>query len=199
MKKSVIYALLAAALVILGALTAAYRIGNPDRLIPSNRYTELKARLLTADYRQAAEDLGIEDGKRGSYVYAVMIEYPTPELEKSEKITASFFFFDALNKYAHADSNGGENVAVRYPGDLVSGLTESAAKLFDDTFKPAENTDFGIPDYGAVKLYIRRGDGIYFRYYGENEVPPVLPQSFEEAVKLDEKAAEAAAGENTVK
>ena len=174
MKKTSIYAVICAALLIFGALTAVYGIRHPGRIIPSPEYTKLKATYLTANYIPAAEELGIEKNKRGSTFYAAAIEFSTPELEKSEGVTAQLYFFDALNKYAHVKSNGVSRYTAKLEGTVSHDLTYKAAALFDASFTEAGDSDYGIPGYGQIKLYLRRGDGVYIKLYEADEFPAEL-------------------------
>lgn len=169
MKKTYIYAAVLSALLIFGALTAVYQINHPGRITPSGKYTKLKAGYLTADYSVAAEQLGLDKDKKARTPYAALIETSTPELEEGEKITAVFYFFDVEGKNVLAYSNGTEAQATDIELDDVW-------KLYDSEFKFAENTDYGIPDYGTVKVYLRVGDGVYFKNYSENELPDVIKQ-----------------------
>ena len=66
MKKSTIYMILAAVLVLFASLTVVYRTAHPDRILPAQEYTELKARRLTGNYIPAAEELDIDASRRGS-------------------------------------------------------------------------------------------------------------------------------------
>ena len=190
MKKPFIYAIILSALAVFAALTVAYRMKNPDRIIPSPKYTEYKAQLLTASYTQAAKELEIEEDKLGSTVYACMAEYPTKELETTEGVTAEFRFFDLLNKYAHVKSNGYAVNSARFATDFPSEFTKAAAELFDDTFVSAGDSDYGIPDYGTVKLYIRRGDGVYYKVYNDNNLPAGLSELIKRFEGLDTETAE---------
>ena len=180
MKKPYIYAAVLSALLIFGALAAVYQINHPGRIIPSKVYTERKAELITKDYRTAAEQLGIENNKRGSTVYAVMAEVSLPELEKEYGITSAFYFLDVEEKRAHVYSNGAEADTTQEKIVLL-GVTEAATEFFDDSFTLASNTDYGIPDYGYVKLYFRRGDGVYFKLYKEDEIPKKFGMVFDMA------------------
>ena len=171
MKKSTIYMILAAVLVLFASLTVVYRTAHPDRLVPAQEYTELKARRLTGNYIPAAEELDIDASRRGSSFYAVMIEYPTRELEKSEGVTARFIFLDVMNKCVCAKSSGASESSERLSGSIAYDTVQTASGYFGDGFAEATDQDYGIPDYGTVKLYLRRGDGVYFRSYPEAEFP----------------------------
>ena len=109
---------------------------------------------------------------------------------------ASGVFSDAAETYA-AEHLPGRNTLVGLNAlyDLLSGrqvtkeiLRGRDGRLFEapapfDTgiirrhlaaingFAEATDHDYGIPDYGTVKLYLRRGDGVYFRSYPEAEFP----------------------------
>lgn len=183
MKKTYIYAIILSALLIFSALAAAYQIKNPGRIIPDKKYTETKAQLLTANYLPAAKALEIEENKRGSTVFAAAVEYSTKEREKSEGVTAEFYFFDLLNKYAHLQSTGDNKQTERHKTDIPSELTGKAAALFDGTFSEADNPDYGIPDYNYVKLYIRRGDGVYYKIYEEKDFPAEITELLQKAGK----------------
>ena len=174
MKKPYVYAAVLAALLIFGALTAAYQINHPGRLTPSKVYTERKAELLTADYRTTAEQFGIEDNKKGSTVYAAMMEISTPELEKTGGVTAMFEFIDITGKRDSVLS-GGTSIAVKdMTAEEIKKAFEDISVLFDSEYKAAENTDYSIPDYGYVKVYLRRGDGVYYKLYEENALPEAV-------------------------
>ena len=190
MKKPYIYAIILSLIAVFAALTVVYRANNPDRIIPSPKYTEYKAQLLTSNYKSAAKELGIEDDKLGSTVYACMAEYPTKELEQTEGVTAEFRFFDLLNKYAHVKSSGIAYDSSRFATDYPSDFTKAASALFDDTFTAAEDSDYGIPDYGTVKLYIRRGDGVYYKVYGENDLPAEISELMRKFDGLDTETAQ---------
>lgn len=187
MKKPFIYMAVIAALVVFGALAAVYQSKNPGRIIPAKAYTESKAKCLVTDYRQAAERFGIDKDKRGSTVYAVMAECPTPELEKNG-VTAVFFFTDIEGRRTHTFSDGSEVPAgsgeEKDTGELIAG----AARCFDDTFTRASNSDYGAPDHGYVKLYVHRGDGVYFRLYKEDETPADLSELIETARDYGDKS-----------
>ena len=176
MKKPFIYAAVLAALLIFGALAAAYQINHPGRIIPSKTYTEKKAEYLTANYRPTAEQLGIEDNKKGSTVYAAVIERSTPELEKTGGVTAIFDFIDITGKRDSVLSDGTPIGSKEMTEDEIKQAFEDLAALFDDGYKDAENTDYGIPDYGYVKVYLRRGDGVYYKLYEENALPDAVKQ-----------------------
>ena len=118
-----------------------------------------------------AEELDIDASRRGSSFYAVMIEYPTHELEKSEGVTARFIFLDVMNKCVCAKSSGASESSERLPGSIAYDTVQTASGFFGDGFAEATDQDYGIPDYGTVKLYLRRGDGVYFRSYPEAEFP----------------------------
>ena len=175
MKKPYIYAVILSALLIFGALAAAYQINHPGRIIPSKYYTEKKAEYLTSNYRPAAEQLGIEDNKKGSTVYAAMIEISTPELEKTGGVTALFAFIDITFRCPVYLSNGDPPASMRALLDKeIKQAFDELSTLFDDEYKTAENTDYGIPDYGYVKVYLRRGDGVYYKLYKEDEQPEAV-------------------------
>ena len=172
MKKPYIYALVLSALLIFGALAAAYQINHPGRIIPSKTYTEEKAEYLTSNYRPAADQMGIEDNKKGSTVYAAMVEISTPELEQTDGITALFAFVDITLRWPVYLSSGDPPASIKaLNDDEIKQAFEELAALFDDGYKEAENTDYGIPDYGYVKVYLRRGDGVYYKLYKEDEQP----------------------------
>lgn len=174
MKKPYIYAAVLSMLLIFGALAAVYQVNHPGRIIPSKRYTEQKAEYLTANYRPTAEQLGIEDTKKGSTVYAAGIEICTPELEKTGGITALFEFIDITGKRDSILSSGTKIASKELNDDGIKAAFEGLAKLYDGEYKAAENTDYGIPDYGYVKVYIRRGDGVYYKLYEENALPEAV-------------------------
>ena len=174
MKKPYIYAIVLSALLILGALAAAYQINHPGRIIPSKTYTEKKAEFLTSNYRPTADQLGIEDNKKGSTIYAAMIEVSTPELEKSG-VTALFAFVDITLRRPVYLSNGDPPASVRaFQDEEIMQTFDGLSALFDDGYAEAENTDYGIPDYGYVKVYLRRGDGVYYKLYKEDEQPEAV-------------------------
>ena len=177
MKKPHIYMVVVLALVVFCALAAVYQSANPGRLIPAKAYTEKKATYLTSDYRDAAERLGIDKDKRGSTVYGVMAEVSLPALEEKYGITSAFYFTDVDGRRAHVYSNGAEGNAK----EELTGVTDSAAELFDDGFARASNSDYGIPERGYAKLYVHRGDGVYFKLYKENEIPESLSELFKAA------------------
>ena len=182
MKKPYVYAIIIAAIVIFAALAFVYQIKNPGRIIPARNYTETKALLLTENYLPAAKELEIEENKRGSTVFAVAIEYPTKEREESEGVTAEFYLFDLMNKYAHLLSTGeGQVIISRHATDIPSELTKKTAELYDDSFTEAGNSDYGIPAYDCVKLYIRRGDGVYYKVFDEKDFPSEITRLIKEA------------------
>jgi hypothetical protein len=174
MKKPYIYAAAIAALLIFGALAAVYQINHPGRIIPSKYYTEKKAEYLTANYRPTAEQMGIEDSKKGSTVYAAMIEVSTPELEKTGSVTAMFDFIDITGKRDSVLSDGTSVLPKEMTDEEIKQAFDSLAALFDDGYKAAENTDYGIPDYEYVKVYLRRGDGVYYKLYKEDALPEAV-------------------------
>ena len=190
MKKIYIYAIILSALVIFAALAAAYQIKNPGRIIPAQNYTKTKALLLTANYLPAAKELEIPENKRGSTVYAAAVEYPTKEREKTEGVTAEFYLFDLMNKYAHLYSTGDGATVIRHTTDVPSELTKKAASYFDDTFSEAGNSDYGIPDYDSVKLYIRRGDGVYYKIYKTADFPAEITEQLQKTAVLDDNTKE---------
>ena len=192
MKKPYVYAMIIAALVLFAALATVYQMKNPGRMIPEQKYTEEKARLLTANYLPAAKELEIEENKRGSTVFAAAVEYPTKEREKSEGVTAEFYLFDLMNKYAHLLSSGDAEITARHKTDNPSTLTKKAAELYDDSFSEAGNSDYGIPDYGTVKLYIRRGDGVYYKVYDEKDFPSEITKLIYETDAAGDKNSDTA-------
>ena len=174
MKKPYIYAVILSALLIFGALVAVYQINHPGRIVPSKTYTEKKAEYLTANYRSVAEQFGVEDNKKGSTVYAAMIEVSTPELEKTGGTTAMFDFIDMTGKRDSVLSDGTSIESKELTEDELKKAFEELSALFDDGYTETENTDYGIPDYGYVKVYLRRGDGVYYMIYKEDALPEAV-------------------------
>ncbi|MBO4869648.1 MAG: hypothetical protein J5585_08045 [Clostridia bacterium] len=181
MKKNAIYVLIAAVIVVFGALTAVYQIRHPGRMIPVSKYTELKVSFLGGtNFHLLAEELQIPENKRGSTVYAAIIEYPTPQLEAEKGVTAGFYFFDLNGIYARVYTNAETITSSTDLSELALRSLQSAAALYDETYTLAENTDYGIPDYGCVKVYLRRGDGVYFRVFKDAEVPAAVSSILDE-------------------
>ena len=169
MKKIHVYAVILAVLLAFAALAAVYQRAHPGRPTPEKTYTELKATYITADYRVTAEQMQIDKDKRGSYVYAALVEYPTPDLEKNG-VSAELWFYDLNNRLEHVTSDGAADPEVKAGAD-PSDVTAGFAAMFDEGFKAADKTDYGIPEHGYVKLYLRRGDGVYFKIYEESAFP----------------------------
>lgn len=176
MKKPYIYAAVLSVFAILVALAAAYQINHPGRIVPSKTYTEKKAEYLTANYRPVAEQLEIESSKKGSTVYAALIEVSTPELEKTGGITSTFCFIDITGKRYTVTSDGTDIEQAEKTKEELKSAFDGLAALYDDSYKAAENTDYGIPDYGYVKMYLRRGDGVYYKLYKEDALPETIQQ-----------------------
>ena len=179
MKKPFVYAAIIAAIVIFAALTAVYQIRHPGRPIPSSDYTENKVKALLSDYTSTADLLEISDEDRNTKVFAAMMEVSTPELEKSYGVTAAFYLVDINGAETVAYSNGSKGEPEDTDAELIQKVLDAAADLFDDSFKVAEDTDFNIPDYDHVRIYLRRGErtpfqkggGIYFKDFTEDELP----------------------------
>lgn len=176
MKKPTVYALLAAALCLFGGLTAVYRAKHPGRLVPVTSYTEQKVSLLSGGtFQRLAEELNIPTDKRGSTVYAAAIEFSTPQLEK-DGITAGFYFCDLSGKFARVYTDGSALVSPAEMSEHALSALEKTAPVYDETFALADLTDYGMPDYGELKVYIRRGDGIYIKTFPENGAPDALAE-----------------------
>ncbi|MBO4421851.1 MAG: hypothetical protein J5879_00305 [Clostridia bacterium] len=173
MKKHYTYALIFVPIVLFACLAVIYRMNNPERPVPLKTYTEKKASLLITDYGQFAET--DEDGKKTDRVFAVLVETAHSDYAATG-VSASFSFYDVTGAYAHADSKGAGTTSD-IP-QLSKSITDEADALFDDSFKTAENSDYGIPDEKTVKVYVRRISGVYFRVYAENELPECFGESY---------------------
>lgn len=170
MKKPYIYALIAAALVIIGALAAVYQINNPGIMIPSKTYTETNVSKLD-DYRYIADQLGIDEKFRGSTVYAAAIEESRTDIGMSV-----YDYIDITGERYTILSNGVQTEPKKLSEDEVKELFENLSALYGSDFVLTENTDYRVPDRDHVKVYIRRGDGVYYRLYDKKEMPDVVKQ-----------------------
>lgn len=183
MKK--IYIALAAVFVLLTALMIIYRITNPPQATPSAEYTRVKAELLLHNYRQSAEENSeaeLQNVADHSVVYAVMVELPLDEGVSGA--AAEFAFFDYLGACTRMRSDGSGRVNHNR-GSTVSDIAEAAVQAargcFDQTFSRAKKSSYDVPRAGEVKIYVRAGDGVFYKTYKTEEAPEELVAAYESA------------------
>lgn len=189
MKK--IYITLGAILVLLTALMIVYRIENPPQSTPTRDYTRVKAELLLHNYRQDAneeDDTGMPDHSK---IYGVMIERSLFGTESAA--AADFIFFDCFGACTRLCSDNSEYRVVNDNGELsaISERALDAAKvIFDDTFSRAKKSNYDIPREKEVKIYVRAGDGVYYKIYAEPDVPEELLSAYTEAARAFSRISE---------
>ena len=170
MKKAHIYAVIAAAVLITGVLAAVYQINNPWVMIPSKTYTEKNVSKLN-DFRALADQFSIDEKVRGSTVYAAAIEESRTDIRMSV-----YDYVDMAGDRYTILSNGTLTEPKKLSEDEVKELFENLADLYDSDFILIENTGYRVPDLDQVKVYLRRGDGVYYKLYDKNAMPDVVKQ-----------------------
>ena len=192
MKK--IYIALFAVFIALTALMIVYQINNPPEKTPTADYTRVKAQLLLHNYRQSAEEQSETDLQNvadHTVVYAVMIEVPLYS-DETDAI-AEFVFFDYRGAYTYmqSDNGGYMNFTDGSPiPDISKKAASDAKKYFDGTYSRAKKSSYDVPHDGEIKIYVRAGDGVFYKTYKTEEAPAELIEAYYAALAADFETAE---------
>ena len=186
MKK--IYIALAAVFAALTALMIIYRVTNPPKPSPTADYTRVKAELLLHNYRQSAEENSeaeLQNVADHSVIYAVMVE--TPVNEAGSDVSAEFTFFDYLGGCTHmrSDNSGYFSVKNGHPvSETAKSAVEAVRGYFDETFSRAKKSSYDVPHDGEVKIYVRAGDGVFYKTYKTEDAPEELVSAYADALAI---------------
>ena len=196
MKK--IYIALFIIFIALVALMIVYQMTNPPAKTPTADYTRVKAQLLLHNYRQSAEEhseTDLQNVADHTVVYAVMVELPVYGDETGA--VAEFVFFDYRGAYTYmqSDNGGYMNYTDGSPiPDISKKAVSDARKYFDNTYSRAKKSSYDVPHDGEIKIYVRAGDGVFFRTYKTEEAPAELIDAYNAALAADFAAAESEPG-----
>ena len=173
MKK--IYIALAAVFAALVALMIIYRINNPPDNAPTADYTRVKAELLLHNYRQDEAQTG--DGQTPpdhSKIYGVMIEQTFDKADGGA--VAGFAFFDCFGVCTgmNSDNSGYARFSDEAFSELAGSVFAEAGGVYDDTFSRAKKSNYDVPHTGDVKIYVRAGDGVFYKTFKAEEAPQAL-------------------------
>lgn len=187
MKK--IYIALVAVLLVLTGLMITYRIQNPPASAPTADYTRLKAELLLHNYRQDFADSGEEDqgAPDHSKIYGVMIELP-PDGDSPDG-ASGFVFFDCFGICTHMRSDNSGYFTVKNDAELAetaAGVIAKTGAYYDGTFSRAKKSSYDVPRDNEIKIYVRAGDGVFYKTYVKEDAPQDLIEAYKSAVAAAE-------------
>ena len=177
MKK--IYIALFAVFLALVALMVIYRINNPPDNAPTADYTRVKAELLLHNYRQDEAQTG--DGQSlpdHSKIYGVMIEQTVEKADGGS--AAGFVFFDCFGVCTamNSDNSGYARFSDEAFAELSESVFAEANGIYDDTFSRAKKSNYDVPHTGDVRVYVRAGDGVFYKTFKAEETPQKLAAAY---------------------
>ena len=68
--------------------------------------------------------------------------------------------------------------------ETAKNAVEAVRGYFDETFSRAKKSSYDVPHDGEVKIYVRAGDGVFYKTYKTEDAPEELVSAYADALAI---------------